>query len=136
MNQVDEVNAQSSQPPQLASTSNMLRVPPSGYVITLYHPRTSKEMERALFEITTEGDFEKTPKAPFGWIFWTLLIHIKIFLMWGQAVTVKVLLPYLKMSLYYYHSTQINECFLRSFFFISKLFNFENSWYGGTISIF
>ena len=33
---------------------------------------------------------EKTPKAPFGWIFWTLLIHIKIFLMWGQAVTVKV----------------------------------------------
>ena len=113
MNQVDEVNAQSSQPPQLASTSNMLRVPPSGYVITLYHPRTSKEMERALFEITTEGDFEKTPKAPFGWIFWTLLIHIKIFLMWGQAVTVKVLLPYLKMSLYYYHSTQINECFLR-----------------------
>ena len=70
-------------------------------------------MDRALFEITTEGEFEKTPKAPFGWIFWTLLIHIKIFLMWGQAVTVKVLLPYLKISLYYYHSTQINECFLR-----------------------
>ena len=69
-------------------------------------------MDRTLFEITTEGDFGKTPGTPFGWMFWTLLIYIKIFLMWGQAVTVKVFLPYLKMSLYY-RSTQINECFLK-----------------------
>ena len=72
-------------------------------------------MDRTPFEITTEGGFGKTPGGPFGWIFWTLLIHVKIFLMWGQDVTVKVLLPYLKMSLYY-HNTQIHECFLRSFF--------------------
>ena len=37
-------------------------------------------MDKALFESTTEGDLGKTPGIPFGWMFWTLIIHIKIFL--------------------------------------------------------
>ena len=87
-----------------------------------------KKWTEHLLKLQLRVALGKPQEDPLGGFFWTLLIHVKIFLMWGQDVTVKVLLPYLKMSLYY-HSTQINECSLSSFFLSSprlfKLWNFQ-----------
>jgi len=60
MNQVDEVNAQSSQPPQLASTSNMLRVPPSGYGGAIPRRPFSRDSSAESSTSSTTADTTKT----------------------------------------------------------------------------
>ena len=83
-----------------------------------------KKWTKHFLKLQLRENFGKTPGTPFGLMFWTLSNRIKIFLMWGQAVTVKVFLPYLKMSLYYHHKRKLMNAFWDHFFSVQGLLNF------------